>query len=74
MPLYSILIQYDKNDNIYIASVPELNGCMAHGKTQEDAMKEIKIALELWVEELTESGMEIPEPMFFADLQPLPSV
>ena len=73
MPEYSILIQYDKNDNIYIARVPELNGCMAHGKTQEEAMKEIKIALELWVEELTESGMDIPEPIFFADLQPLPS-
>ncbi|MDR2570254.1 MAG: type II toxin-antitoxin system HicB family antitoxin [Oscillospiraceae bacterium] len=74
MPEYSILIQYDKNDNIYIARVPELNGCMAHGKTQEDAMREIKIVLELWVEELTENGMEIPKPIFFADLQPLPSV
>ena len=66
MSEYSILIQYDSNDNIYIASVPELNGCMAHGNTQEDAMREIKIALELWIEELTESGMEIPKPMLFA--------
>ncbi|MDR2600815.1 MAG: type II toxin-antitoxin system HicB family antitoxin [Oscillospiraceae bacterium] len=74
MPEYSILIQYDKNDNIYIARIPELNGCMAHGKTQEDAMREIKIALELWVEELIENRMEIPKPMFFADLQPLLSV
>jgi len=74
MPEYSILIQYDKNDNIYIARIPELNGCMAHGKTQEDAMREIKVALELWIEELTESGMEIPEPMLFADLQPLPTI
>ena len=72
MPEYSILIQYDKNDNIYIASVPELSGCMAHGNTQEDAMREIKIALELWIEELIESGLEIPQPTFFSSLQPLP--
>ena len=71
MPEYSILIQYNKSDNIYIARVPELNGCMAHGKTQEEAVKEIKIVLEMWVEELIENGMEIPEPIFFADLQPL---
>ena len=74
MPKYSILIQYDKTDNIYVARVPELNGCMAHGKTQEDAMREIKIALEMWIEELTESGKEIPEPVLFAGLQPLPTM
>jgi len=74
MPEYSILIQFNKSDNIYIARVLELNGCMAHGKTQEEAVKELKIALELWIDELTDSGMEIPEPIFFTDLQPLLSV
>ena len=73
MPEYSILIQYDKNDNIYIASIPELSGCMAHGNTQEDAVKEIKIALELQIEELISSGAEIPQPILFAGLQPFPA-
>jgi len=73
MPKYSILIQYDKTDNIYVARVLELNGCMAHGKTQEDAMREIKIALEMWIDELIESGEEIPEPIPFVSLQPLPT-
>ena len=74
MPEYSILIQYDKGDDIYVASVPELSGCMAHGNTQEDAIKEIKIALELWVEELIESGAEVPQPIFFNGLHPLHSL
>ena len=41
---YSVLIQYDSVDNIYVAKIPELQGCMAHDETQEDAMREIKIA------------------------------
>ena len=62
---YSVLIQYDDRDNIYIAKIPELSGCMAHGNTPEDAMREIKIALELWLETAIESGIKIPEPMLF---------
>ena len=39
---YSVVIQYDGRDNIYVAHVPELAGCMAHGSTPEDAAREIK--------------------------------
>jgi predicted RNase H-like HicB family nuclease len=62
---YSILIQYDGRDNIYVARIPELNGCIAHGNTQEDAVREIQIALELWLETANENGTRIPEPMLF---------
>ena len=62
---YSVLIQYDSRDKIFVARIPELSGCMAHGNTQEDAMKEIKIALELWLETANENGSKIPEPMLF---------
>jgi len=63
---YSILIQYDDRDKIYVASIPELQGCMAHGNTQEEAIAEIKIALELWLEEAKESKVVVPQPMLFA--------
>ena len=66
MLMYSVLIQYDDRDNIYVASIPELNGCIAHGNTQEEAMSEIKIAQELWIETANEQGMKIPDPMLFA--------
>ena len=62
---YSVIIQYDGRDNIYVARIPELTGCMAHGNTQEDAIREVKIALELWLETANENGMKIPEPMLF---------
>ena len=63
---YSVLIQYDSRDNIYIASIPELQGCMAHGGTPEDAIREIEIAVELWLETAKENNITIPEPMVFA--------
>ena len=66
MPEYSVLIQYDNRDKIYVASIPELQGCMAHGNTQEEAIIEIKIALELWLEEAKESNKILPQPMLYA--------
>ena len=59
---YSITIRYDKKDEIFIASVPELRGCMAHGETPEDALKEIKTAMELWIEDAVATGANLPEP------------
>lgn len=62
MAEYSIFIKYDPIDKIYVASVPELPGCMAHGRTKEQALKEIEIAKELWIETALEDGQTIPEP------------
>ena len=62
---YSVLIQYDAVDKIFVASVPELKGCMAHGDTREEAMEEIQIAMQLQIEVMQEMGIEIPEPMMF---------
>jgi len=65
MQRYSILIQYDGKDEIYVANIPELPGCMAHGRTQEEAIREINIALELWLETAREVGINIPEPVLY---------
>jgi len=63
---YSISIQYDAIDDIFVASVPELEGCMAHGKTRNQAMEEIIIAMKLWIKVAEEHGDIIPEPMIYA--------
>lgn len=68
MAEYSIFIQYDTIDKIFVASIPELPGCMAHGETKEDALREIDIAKELWIETALEDGEEIPEPHLFNDV------
>ncbi len=65
MAEYSIFIQYDRQDKIFIASIPELKGCIAHGETREEALKEIEIAKNLWIECALEDGEEIPEPNLF---------
>lgn len=62
MAEYSVFIKYDPTDKIYVASVPELPGCMAHGNTKEQALKEIETAKELWIETALEDGQPIPEP------------
>jgi predicted RNase H-like HicB family nuclease len=60
------LIQYDFTDKIYVASVPELKGCMAHGNTREEAIREIQEAVQLQLEVMQGKGMLAPAPMTYA--------
>lgn len=65
MSKYSIVIQYDDTDKIYVASIPELQGCMAHGDTPEEAFQEVNIVRDMWIETAKEKGLTIPEPHLF---------
>lgn len=62
---YSLFIQYDTEDEIYVASIPELSGCIAHGKTKEEAIKELDIAKELWIENAKAHNQPIPKPSYY---------
>ena len=59
---YEIVIFWSREDEAFVAEVPELPGCMAHGDTPEEALKNVKEAIDLWIETATEFGMNIPEP------------
>ena len=59
---YAIEIFYSVEDRGYIAVVPELLGCSAFGATEEEALREIKIAMDLWLETARKDGRRIPEP------------
>lgn len=59
---YEIIIYWSNDDDCYIAEVPELPGCMADGKTQEDALSNAQIMIREWIETAKEMGREIPEP------------
>jgi predicted RNase H-like HicB family nuclease len=59
---YEIIINWSDQDQVFIADVPELLGCMAHGKTQEEAILNIKEAMELWIDTAKEFGDFIPQP------------
>jgi len=59
---YAIEIFFSDEDEGFIAVVPELPGCSAFGETEEEALGEVKVAIDLWLETAREEGREIPEP------------
>ena len=59
---YEIIIYWSREDEAFIAEVPELPGCMAHGDTPEDALQNTKEAIQLWIDTAKEYGDPIPEP------------
>ena len=60
---YAIEIFYSSEDEGRIAVVPELPGLSAFGETEEEALKEAKIAMDLWLETAEKEGREVPETL-----------
>ena len=60
MPHYEIIIYWSTDDSAFIAEVPELPGCVAHGDTQESALANAKEAIQLWIDTARESGRQFP--------------
>ncbi len=59
---YEIIIYCSKEDDCFIAHIPELKGCMAHGETPDEALKEVNIMAEEWLELAKENGWQVPDP------------
>lgn len=62
MNKYEIIIYWNESDKVFVAEMPELNGCIAHGDTQEEALKEINVVAEEWLAMAKENNWQIPEP------------
>ena len=62
MRKYEVILYWSDEDNAFVAEVPQLPGCMAHGNTQETALKRAQEAMELWIDTAREFGDPIPEP------------
>lgn len=62
MDKYEIILYWSEVDEVFIAEVPELPGCMAHGETQEAALASAKEAVCLWLDTAREFGDPIPAP------------
>lgn len=60
---YSYRIDFDADDNIYIGSCTEFTSVSAHGKTQEKALKEVKVAVLNALEWMKKDGEKLPEPL-----------
>jgi predicted RNase H-like HicB family nuclease len=59
---YSVMIFWSDDDAAFIATVPDLPGCMAHGETRALAIKQIEIAIQNWLDTARDIGREIPSP------------
>ena len=62
MHKYEIIIYWSNEDQVFVAEVPELPGCMAHGDTQEAALAQANEAIRLWIDTAREFGDPVPEP------------
>jgi predicted RNase H-like HicB family nuclease len=58
---YELIIFWDKSDQVFVVEVPELPGCMAHGRTKSEAISNAEAAINLWVETAKEDGIPVPE-------------
>jgi len=59
---YETIIYWSNEDHVFVAEVPELPGCMAHGNTPESALTRAHQAIQLWIDTAREFGDPIPEP------------
>lgn len=62
MDKYEIIIYWSDEDSAFVAEVPELSGCMAHGCTHEETLANVKDAMSLWIQTAREFNDPIPEP------------
>ena len=59
---YEIIIFWSKDDDAFVAEVPELPGCMADGKTYQEALANAEQVIQEWIETAKELGRPIPKP------------
>jgi len=60
---YSMIIQWDPRDDIYVVTVPELPGCVTHGSTYEEAVAQGQDAIDTWV--MGDDPATWPQPQFY---------
>ncbi|HEY8601165.1 MAG TPA: type II toxin-antitoxin system HicB family antitoxin [Thermomicrobiales bacterium] len=64
---YSLVIEWDPRDAIYVVTVPELTGCRTHGETYAEAVANAQEAIASWVMVAREDGKALPDPKPYRD-------
>jgi predicted RNase H-like HicB family nuclease len=59
---YEIILYWSKEDQAFIAEVPELPGCAADGATYQEAVANAEVVIREWIETARELGRPIPQP------------
>lgn len=69
MIYYPIIVYFSEEERGFFAVVPDLPGCTAHGETPEEALREARIAQELWLEGVRDRGWTVSEPSCYPALR-----
>ena len=64
MKNYHINVFYSEEDDGYIADIPDLKQCSAFGETPDDAVREVLIAKDAWLQAARAAGKPIPLPRY----------
>ena len=59
---YEVILYWSDDDEAFIAEVPELDGCAADGSTYQEALREVQVVMDEWVETAQELDRPIPKP------------
>ena len=59
---YEVIIYWSADDEVFIAEAPELPGCMADEHTHQEALANLEVVIQEWIETATELRRPIPEP------------
>jgi predicted RNase H-like HicB family nuclease len=59
---YEIILYWSELDQAFIAEVPELSGCAADGETYQEALHNVELVVQEWIETAKDLGRSIPEP------------
>ncbi len=62
MARYAIMLRWSEEDQAFVAQVPELPGCTADGPTYQEALANVEVVIQEWIETATELGRAAPEP------------
>ncbi len=62
MHKYEVIIYWSNEDETFVAEVPELPGCSAHGETTAAALQSVEQAIDLWIDTAREFGDPVPAP------------
>ena len=62
MSKYEIIIYWSKDDGVFVAEVPELPGCLADGKSHQEALKNVETVIQEWVDTAKSLGRQVPKP------------
>ena len=66
---YTVLLVWSQDDEAFIARALELPGCVAHGETREEAVEQIQITIENWIDAAKSMGRRVPQPISLEEFE-----